>query len=73
MIAPCPPHGLRLTDIAALKALARCTLGLPQRSSEFGAKNTHAKTDTEQDRAAKDRRGDSVMKASALTGSSIRR
>ena len=73
MIAPSPPQGLRLTDVEALKTLARCTLGLPQRSSEFGAKNTHAKTDTEQDRAAKDRRGDSVMKASALTGSSIRR
>ena len=53
LIEPCAPQGLRLTDLEALEGLAGRTLGLPQRSSEFGAKNAHAETDTEQDQAAK--------------------
>lgn len=52
MIAPSPPQGLRLTDVEALEGLAGRTLNLPKRSSEFGAKNAHAKTGTKQDQAA---------------------
>ena len=49
MIAPSPPQGLRLTDLEALEGLAGRTLSLPKQSSEFGAKNAHADTGTEQD------------------------
>jgi CRP/FNR family transcriptional regulator, anaerobic regulatory protein len=53
MIAPSPLQGLRLTDVEALEGLAGRTLSLPTRSSEFGAKNAHAETGTEQDHGAK--------------------
>ena len=52
MIAPSPPQGLRITDVEALEGLAGRTLSLPKRSSEFGGKNAHADTDTEQDHAS---------------------